>query len=91
MYFEQNKIIINEILDAKKEPIDEKALKELICSFDKVFAGRGKTLQEFDPKKDDIADILKVCLGRIGNLRAPALKKGNILYVGYNESMYNQL
>lgn len=39
-------------------------------------------------KKDD---ILKNCLGRSGNLRAPAVALGTVLTIGFNDEIYNGL
>lgn len=35
--------------------------------------------------------LMRDVLGRSGNLRAPALQVGNSYYVGYNETMYEEL
>jgi hypothetical protein len=50
--------------------------------------GRGKKVRVFDPAKDAKDAIVKVCLGRTGNLRAPTVKMGNLLVVGFNDAMY---
>jgi arsenate reductase-like glutaredoxin family protein len=44
----------------------------------------------FDLKKDkpDEAELLKAMLGPTGNLRAPALRAGKTLLIGFNEDMY---
>lgn len=45
----------------------------------------------YTPDAESKEDILKVSLGRTGNLRAPTLRVGEKLYVGYNEEMYKEL
>lgn len=42
-----------------------------------------------DPAVKDL--LMHDVLGRSGNLRAPALQVGNSYYVGYNETMYEEL
>jgi arsenate reductase-like glutaredoxin family protein len=44
----------------------------------------------FDLKKDkpDEGELLKAMLGPTGNLRAPTLRVGNTLLIGFNEDMY---
>ena len=44
-----------------------------------------------DLKKDDLSEeeLLKLVLGPTGNLRAPTLRVGKALVVGFNEEMYN--
>ena len=46
-----------------------------------------------DLKKDSptAEEIKKVLLGPTGNLRAPTLRKGKTLIVGFNEEMYDEL
>ena len=56
-----------------------------------IAVGRGKKVQRFTPDKDNKEEILKVSLGRTGNLRAPTARSGNMLYVGFNEDMYREL
>lgn len=45
----------------------------------------------YTPDAESKEEILKVSLGRTGNLRAPTLLVGKNLYVGYNEEMYREL
>lgn len=33
-------------------------------------------------------EILVKVTGRTGNLRAPVLRRGDVLYVGYNDELY---
>jgi arsenate reductase-like glutaredoxin family protein len=64
----------------------------LARSFDRVIAGRGKKAVTFDMKKsppDDEALAAHI-LGPTGNLRAPAIRKGKTLLVGFNKESYRQ-
>lgn len=42
-----------------------------------------------DPPDDDT--LAAQILGPTGNLRAPAARKGKVLYVGFNEEAYGDL
>ena len=46
-----------------------------------------------DLNKDNVSndELKKLILGPTGNLRAPTLRKGKTLVVGYNEETYEQL
>ena len=90
-FFEQNRIQIRKRADARKDTIAEEAALELIRSFKKIVVGRGKKILEFKPAQDNINEIMKVSLGRTGNLRAPAVQSGDILYVGFNDRIYEDL
>jgi hypothetical protein len=51
---------------------------------------RGKKVVEFDMKRDppDEATLLAHVLGPTGNLRAPTLRMGKTLLVGFNQEAY---
>lgn len=57
----------------------------------KVVVTSGKKILEYDPATADKEELLKKVTGRTGNLRAPALKRGDTLYVGYNVELYEQI
>ena len=52
----------------------------------KVWVARGKKVLFFDMKKDPPSDdeLLKVIMGRSGNLRAPTIVSGDRVMVGFN-------
>lgn len=56
----------------------------------KVIVSRGKTVIEFDMKKSppDDATLSVAILGPTGNLRAPTLRAGKRLLVGFSEHAY---
>jgi arsenate reductase-like glutaredoxin family protein len=55
-----------------------------------VVVGRGKKVVTFDMKKHppDDETLLAHILGPTGNLKAPTLRKGNTLLVGFSEDAY---
>jgi hypothetical protein len=81
---------IKETVEARKQKIAADSAWEILESAKKLVVGRGKKFQVFDPAKDEKKAILKACLGRTGNLRAPALKMGDRVVVGFNDDMYAQ-
>jgi hypothetical protein len=88
--FNEKGITINEAVEARKQKIEGDDAWDLLSGAEKIVVGKGKKVVTLDPKKDDREEILKACLGRTGNLRAPTLKIGTMLVVGFNEDMYNQ-
>jgi arsenate reductase-like glutaredoxin family protein len=58
----------------------------------KILVAKGKNVVAIDmkdaPDDDTLAGLL---LGPSGNLRAPTLRKGKTLYVGFSEEAYRQL
>ena len=54
----------------------------------KVIVAKGKKLDEFKPAGKASKDIVDAMLGPTGNLRAPCLKVGKTVVVGFNEEAY---
>lgn len=55
-----------------------------------MIAAKGKQVVRFNlkSKKPDSDQIGALILGPTGNLRAPAIRIGRTLYVGFNPAMY---
>ncbi len=58
----------------------------------RVVVARGKSVVTFDMKRHppDEAELLKHMLGPTGNLRAPTIRRGTTLLVGFNEDSYRE-
>ena len=58
-----------------------------------MIVGRGKKVVVFDMKNDppDDETLLAHVLGPTGNLKAPTLRKGDTLLVGFSEEAYRQV
>jgi hypothetical protein len=58
-----------------------------------IHVSKGTKIVIFDMKNDppDDATLLSHLLGPTGNLRAPTIKQGKTLYVGFNEEAYRGL
>ncbi|MCI5126459.1 MAG: hypothetical protein D3925_18760 [Candidatus Electrothrix sp. AR5] len=79
-----------EVVEARKEKISADAAWALLGAAQEVIVGRGKRFEVFAPAQDDKETILKACLGRTGNLRAPTLKIEKRVIVGFNDALYEQ-
>lgn len=82
---------IDEEQDARKAVIKEEGAWELLQDAEKIYIGKGKKTLEFEPTAASKEELLKNALGRTGNLRAPTLRSGKIFFVGYNQTMYEDL
>lgn len=76
--------------DARKEKIGADAAWEMFREYKTIRVGKGKKYVEFSPTEENREAILKAALGRTGNLRAPTLKMGDKLMVGFNDDMYDR-
>lgn len=58
-----------------------------------LIAARGKKVERLDleAKKPDQATIERLMLGPTGNLRAPTLRVGRTLLVGFDEETYRKV
>ncbi len=65
----------------------------LIRDIDEIYAMRGKKILHVDLKKEkpDNATLSGMLLGPTGNLRAPTLRKGRTLIVGFDPETYSKL
>jgi len=86
-------VVAKEEVNAKKEKYQEPEALRLLKSATHLFAARGKKVVKLDLKKDKPTneEVLKLILGPTGNLRAPTLRMGKKLVVGFNEEMYADL
>ncbi len=88
--FTTKNIVPIEVTDARKDKIDGDDAWNLLGSAKEIVVGRGKKVTIFHPATDAQEAILKQTLGRTGNLRAPTLKIGDRIIVGFCDEMYSQ-
>ena len=78
-----------ETVEARTVKIDEDQAWKLLRKAKEIIVGRGKKYSVFHPASTNKPEILDQCLGRTGNLRAPALKVGDRYVIGFTEEMYD--
>ena len=80
-------------MNAKKSTLQEAAALDLARSVNEIYAAKGKKVVHINMKKDqpDAATLTKLLLGPTGNLRAPTLRKGKTLVVGFDEATYQKV
>lgn len=88
--FDKQKIEITESADARKQPLADEGAWKILRGAGEIIVGKGKKILRFAPSDQNRVEILANCLGRTGNLRAPALKLGNKYIIGFNEEMYEK-
>lgn len=77
-------------VDAKKDTHGKTEALELVSKVSQLHVAKGKKVVNLNLKKDEPTEeeILKLILGPTGNLRAPTLRVGKKLVVGFNDEMY---
>ena len=65
----------------------------LLADVSQLYVAKGKKVVHVNLKTEELDDeaAKKLLLGPSGNLRAPTLRKGKTLIVGFNEEAYQRL
>src|SRR6516165_4239321 len=81
---------VTEQTDASRTREGPEQALALAHSADRVIVAKGKKVVTFEMKKDppDDETLLAHLLGPTGNLRAPTLRKGTTLLVGFSPEAY---
>ena len=79
-------------VNAKKETLGAQAALDLARTVNQIYVAKGKKLVHLNLRKDKPDDdtLKKLLLGPTGNLRAPTLRKGKTLVVGFHDETYRQ-
>lgn len=86
--FNKTNIAIDEEVDAKKETIGADKVWDVLSRAEKVHVASGKNVLTYQPGEENREELIAKATGRTGNLRAPALRIGTELYIGFNGSIY---
>jgi hypothetical protein len=55
-----------------------------------VFVAKGKKISAFKPEAGVGKELLDAMLGPTGNLRAPTIRRGKTVLVGFNEELFSE-
>jgi hypothetical protein len=85
--------VAGEVVDAGKVRQGREQALALARAVDVVVVARGKKALTFDMKQDPPDDdtLAGAILGPTGKLRAPTLRKGKTLLVGFSDAAYQQV
>lgn len=89
-FLEKNAWQVGDVRDASKERQGPEAALKLARAVDRVVVAKGQKVVIFDMRTDAPDDdaLLAHLLGPSGNLRAPTLRRGKTLLVGFNDEAY---
>lgn len=85
---EASSINIKEQIPASKK-LQAADAAQLLDAASKLIVAKGKKVTEFKGNDAKGDDAVAAMLGPTGNLRAPTLKVGKTLLVGFNEDVYD--
>jgi hypothetical protein len=85
--------VSGEVVDASKVRKGREQALELARAAERVVVARGKKVHIFDMKEapPDDDTLAAALLGPTGNLRAPTLRKGKTLLVGFGKTAYREV
>jgi len=80
-------------VDAKKTRLGLEDALAMLKRADVLISARGKKVERIDLKAEklDKATVERLMLGHTGNLRAPTLRVGRTLVVGFDEETYRKV
>lgn len=89
-FLEKESVKIDAQTDAAKNRKSREEALALAKTAHKIIVAKGKNVVTFDMKKEPPDDDVLAAhlLGPTGNLRAPTLRKGKTLLVGFNVEAY---
>ena len=80
---------IKEQISASRKLGEERA-RELIAGATEIHVAKGRKLEVF-PGGEPTEELVAKMLGATGNLRAPTVKMGTKILVGFNEATYREV
>jgi len=92
-FLAKHKVTVTEQADAKKATIKGAAALDVLDGVDELYVAKGKKVEHVDLRKGrpDRAALLALLLGPTGNLRAPTLRRGRTVIIGFEEGTYKKL
>ena len=80
-------------VDARKTRLSEKEALCILSDVDEIYASKGKNVVHIDLNREKPSNeaLSALLLGPTGNLRAPTLKKGRTLIVGFDPATYEKV
>jgi arsenate reductase-like glutaredoxin family protein len=92
-FLARKKIDTVELVDARKQFLKLKDALALVANADQLIAAKGQKVERIDLRagRPDKATIERLMIGPTGRLRAPTLRIGRTLLVGFDEASYRRL
>lgn len=82
--------MIQETVDARKLRFEGAAAVQFVREADEAWIAKGKNVRHIVFAKESVSDeeLLKLVTGPSGNLRAPTVRRGRKLFVGFHPEEY---
>jgi arsenate reductase-like glutaredoxin family protein len=92
-FLAKHDVVAKEVVNATKEKLRGENALALARQASRILVAKGKKVVTFNMKHNPPGDetLLKHMLGPTGNLRAPTVRRGKTLLVGFNEEEFTPL
>jgi arsenate reductase-like glutaredoxin family protein len=92
-FLELNNIEAEDVADARKKGMGRVEALILAKTVNEIYSFKGKKVTHINMWKDHPSEqmVLDALLGPTGNLRAPTMKVGEVLLVGFNEEHFSDV
>ncbi len=87
---EASQVEVSETIPASRKWQASDAAEKL-KGITRLVAMKGKKVTDLDPKKTPKEDCVDAMLGPTGNMRAPTIKVGKTLLVGFNDEVFAEV
>ena len=77
-------------MNARQQKFEGAAAVTFVRQADEVWIAKGKNVRRIDFQRESISDdeLVKLITGPTGNLRAPTIRRGRKLFVGFEAEQY---
>lgn len=84
---------IKQQVNASKDKISGESVLEMLDGVKTLVVSKGKKSTTIDLNKDRPSDeqLVSMMTGPTGNLRAPTIRKGKTLLIGFNQDAYEEV
>ncbi|HIF37826.1 MAG TPA: hypothetical protein EYQ69_00960 [Gemmatimonadetes bacterium] len=81
------------VQNAIKEPLEGSSALSVLEDVERVYVAKGRKVIDLNLAQDSVteSELLNLLLGRSGKLRAPTIKVGVSLLVGYSQEMFTSI
>ena len=93
VFFAKHRVSIINQVDARAIPLVDQDALELIAKVNDLYVTRGVKVIHFDllRERPDNESLLELLIGRSGKLRAPAIRAGKTMIVGFDQATYEKV
>lgn len=89
-FLAKKKVTVDSQTNAKKQVFGETEARDMLKGIERLISIKGPKVVSVNLRKEkpDWSELRVLLLGPTGNLRAPVIRKGKTLIIGFNRDLY---